>query len=257
MATAISQVVATRVDLTDDDALDEVALGFLRWFDHGPPDIGLQTSAVLGATRRRLDTAGGRPAAVMTAEATAFAQTATHSAGNGALMRTGPVALAHLDDRDRLALAARRVAALTHVDPLATESCVLWCEAIRVAVVDGRLDVRAGLDLLDDARRPPWQAWLDEAEAGPASRFNPNGFTVTALQAAVAAVAATDGLEEALHAAVRVGNDTDTVAAITGALVGAQWGASAVPSSWREVVHGWPGHTGDDLVALAVRAVDG
>lgn len=255
MATAIAQVVATGADLAGDDALDEVALGFLRWFDDGPPDIGLQTSAVLGATRRRLHADGGRPAAVMTTEATVFARANSHAAGNGALMRTGPVALAHLDDRDRLALAARRVAGLTHVDPLATESCVLWCEAIRLAVVEARLDVRAGLDLVADDRRPQWQACIDEAETGAASRFNPNGFTVTALQAAVAAIAATDGLEDALHAAVRIGNDTDTIAAITGALVGARWGAGAVPASWRGVVHGWPGLTGDDLVALAVRAV--
>src|SRR5258708_34915832 len=44
----------------------------------------------------------------------------------------------------------------------------------------------------------------------------------------------------ALDAAVRGGNDTDTVAAIAGGLLGAAYGASAVPADWRRVLHGWP-----------------
>ncbi|WP_134767187.1 ADP-ribosylglycohydrolase family protein [Nocardioides sp. 1609] len=260
MAVAIAEVAATGADLTRDDALDEVALGFLRWYDDGPADIGVQTSAVLGATRRSLARDGGRPAAVMTLEAATYAVEHAHSAGNGALMRTAPVALAHLDDRARLARAARLVARLTHADPLAGDACVLWSEAIRVAVVDGRTDVPAGLDLVPTERREQWATWLEDAGTGPADRFNPNGFTVTALQAAVAAIAATADtedrqLQDALHAAVRIGNDTDTVAAIAGGLLGARWGAGAVPQEWRRAVHGWPGRDGDDLVALAARAV--
>ena len=47
-------------------------------------------------------------------------------------------------------------------------------------------------------------------------------------------------LQLALAAAVRGGKDTDTVAAIAGGLLGARWGASAVPAKWRRAVHGWP-----------------
>ncbi|WP_323792208.1 ADP-ribosylglycohydrolase family protein [Nocardioides sp.] len=145
---------------------------------------------------------------------------------------------------------------------------MLWCEAIRVAVTEEKLDVRAGLDLLDEARRQQWVDWLDDATAYdggavPGARFTPNGFTVTALQAATAAILGTPvptddpagHLQDALHNAVRIGNDTDTVAAIAGGLLGARWGASAVPESWRQALHGWPGLTGDDLVALADRTL--
>jgi ADP-ribosylglycohydrolase len=54
-----------------------------------------------------------------------------------------------------------------------------------------------------------------------------------------------------VEAAVRVGNDTDTVAAIAGGLLGARWGYSAIPQSWLELVHGWPGLKAQDLVHLA------
>jgi hypothetical protein len=56
----------------------------------------------------------------------------------------------------------------------------------------------------------------------------------------------------ALEAAVRGGGDTDTVAAIAGGLLGARWGASAVPLAWRRILHGWPGLRGRDLITLAL-----
>ncbi|NYG54963.1 ADP-ribosylglycohydrolase [Nocardioides perillae] len=277
MAAAIGRVAATGANLTKREALDEVALGFLQWFDGGPPDVGIQTSAVLTASARRLAAEGGPPSEVLAAEAAAYAERNPRSAGNGALMRTGPVALAHLRDRDACARAARAVAELTHADPLAGDSCVLWSEAVRAAVVDGRLDVEAGLDLIPGERREQWAAWLAEAQdvlpdgEVPGRRFTPNGFTVTALQAAVAAVTGTPvpdlrpreasypclHLQHALHAAVRIGDDTDSVAAIAGALLGARWGASAVPWRWRRLVHGWPGLDGRDLVSLATKAARG
>lgn len=275
MAAAIARVAAAGADLATADALDAVAEGFLEWFGSGPPDVGIQTSAVLSAARRRLTADGGCPGTVLREEAAAHAARNQRSAGNGALMRTAPVALAHLGDRERCAEAARAIAELTHADPLAGDSCVLWSEAIRVAVVEGRIDVEAGLDLLPGERRSRWSVWLAEAmavDAGarvPGVGFRPNGYTVTALQAAVAAVAATPvpdlrplaasypclHLQDGLHAAVRIGDDTDTVAAIAGALLGARWGASAVSWRWRRLVHGWPGLDGRDLISLATKAV--
>jgi ADP-ribosylglycohydrolase len=56
----------------------------------------------------------------------------------------------------------------------------------------------------------------------------------------------------AVHAAVRAGNDTDTVAAIAGALAGARWGVSGIPAGYLSAVHGWPGYRADDLAELAL-----
>lgn len=279
MAVAVAEVAATGADLATEPALDAVAEGFLRWHRSGPADIGVQTSAVLGAAARRLTRGEAGASRVMGEEAAAYAARHAHSAGNGALMRTAPVALAHLGSRTACAEAARAVARLTHADPLAGDSCVLWCEAIRVAVLEGRIDVTAGLDLVPDERRESWAGWLadaadverNRAERVPGERFSPNGFTVAALQAAAAAITSTEAppeepgagsfaclhLQEALHAAVRIGHDTDTVAAIAGALLGARWGASAVPWRWRRAVHGWPGRDSRDLVSLGVLTVRG
>src|SRR3546814_11739589 len=129
----------------------------------------------------------------MTAVAADHARRNPRSAGNGALMRTAPVALAHLEDREQAARAAQLIASLTHGDPLATESCILWGEAIRVAVLEGRIDFCAGPALLPPERRQQWQDWIDEAITRPAGSFTPNGFTVPASQATLAPIHITKG----------------------------------------------------------------
>jgi ADP-ribosyl-[dinitrogen reductase] hydrolase len=182
-------------------------------------------------------------------------------------MRTAPVALAHLDDEAALVKAARAVSELTHYDPEAGDACVLWCLAIRHAILTGQLDARVGLQHIVIDRRDLWAFRLDMAEASKPSDFTNNGWVVEALQAAWSAIATTptpqddpakgvfrvDHLRLALDAAVRGGNDTDTVAAIAGGLLGAPYGASAVPAEWRRILHGWPGMRTRDLVALATR----
>lgn len=268
MAMAIVEAVADGHDLTSEDGLDAVARGFMRWyndFDGNPPDIGNQTRAVLSATHRRLrESPGESVGSLMRGESHAFAVDHPRSAGNGALMRTAPVALAHLDDRQVLAESARAVASLTHADDLAGDSCVLWSEAIRLSIVDGKLDVYAGLDLIPDSRRSQWQGWLDDAASNSPLTFTPNGFTVTALQAAAAAILQTPAddptshVRESLYSAIRIGDDTDTVAAIAGGLIGARWGRGAFDEEWVGAVHGWPFDSGrasdtSDLLRLLHR----
>ena len=80
----------------------------------------------------------------------------------------------------------------------------------------------------------------------PPGLFNPNGWVVTAFQAALSAIVNTPEpveqpsghLRDALVAAVRIGHDTDTVAAIAGALLGARWGTGSIPDEWLNLVHG-------------------
>lgn len=250
MGIAVAEVTA-RHGATDLHAIGE---RFLDWFHSGPPDVGNATRAVLS---RAAD-----PGQLVTVAADHLERHPRGGAGNGALMRTGAVALAYLGDDVLVASAARDVAKLTHADPLAADSCVLWCIAIDRAIREQRLDgVHDGLDHVTPANRAMWADALAAAEDGPPGRFTPNGFTVTALQAAYSAIRTTPvpahepaaHLVEALHAAIRIGDDTDTVAAIAGMLLGARWGAGAVPGAWRRLVHGWPGADAVELARLALR----
>jgi hypothetical protein len=84
MAVLIARVSATGVDLRSADALDEIALAFEEWFGGGPSDVGIQTSAVLGAAAQ-LD---GHEAGRLTRASRDYYERTDRAAGNGALMRT-------------------------------------------------------------------------------------------------------------------------------------------------------------------------
>lgn len=251
MAWCILDVAATGQDLRSEAALTAIARNFRSWKESGPADIGIQTSQILGRV-------GPNPtAAAMTAAAEDLHVRTGRTAGNGSLMRTAPVALPYLDDPEAVVEAARSISALTHFDPRAQEACVLWSLAIRRAVIDGELDLRDGLRYLDDEAVAYWTERIDEAETSDPKRFSPNGWVVSALQAAWSAIVHSDGFAETLNTAIRIGHDTDTVAAIAGALIGAKWGASAIPATWRRILHGYPGKRGEDLVHAAILASRG
>jgi hypothetical protein len=136
-------------------------------------------------------------------------------------------------------------------------------------VTTGDLDLLAGLDLIAETRREQWREWINAATNVDPRTFARNGFTVYALQAAWAAITWTavpdhdptagrypaQHFQLALENAVRAGDDTDTVAAIAGGLLGAFWGQSAIPHQWTRAVHGYGACRAHDLVALAALTV--
>jgi ADP-ribosylglycohydrolase len=89
-----------------------------------------------------------------------------------------------------------------------------------------------------------------------------NGAVWPCLASAVWAVRTTASYEDAVGAAIDLGGDTDTVAAVTGGLAGAIHGFDAIPSRWTEPLHVPLPGAGDrvlrlpDLVRLAQRLAD-
>ena len=131
MAIAIAEVAASGADLRDGKALDAIVNRWHEWMKTAK-DVGIQTSSVLRA-------AGWLGLSAQTAReaSEALHERSGRTAGNGSLMRTAPVALAYLDDEAALVEAARAVSELTHYDPDAGDACVLWCLAIRHAILTG------------------------------------------------------------------------------------------------------------------------
>lgn len=248
-ATSVCIAEALRDHRGDEgQALDAAAASLLTWS---------RTAATVGRQTRRVLASAAAPTAAALREAALDAQRADpDAAGNGALMRTAVVALAQPADRRATANAARRFAELTHPHADCLDSCVLWTEAVRRALAGGDLDIVGGLDLIDADRREVWRERLEEATGADPRVFAPNGYTVTALQAAWAAISSAPGegavqLTISLMSAVRGGHDTDTVAAIAGGLVGARWGASAVPQEWSRLLHGYGDYDAAGLMELA------
>nr|WSZ16775.1 ADP-ribosylglycohydrolase family protein [Streptomyces canus] len=215
--------------LVECDGLEppDVFRRFQRWAAAEPKDIGLQTEAVLSS---------GDP--WDTAAALHF-QVNQRAAGNGALMRAAPSAV-HFARHGREATmdAARRLAALTHGDRAAWEGTAVFHELIRVALAgDDPLDaVEATLDTVHPEHRPRYATVLAiDWHPDQATEFN--GAVWPCLGSAVWALRTTTSYETAVRAAIDLGGDTDTVAAVTGGLAGAVYGLSAVPERWTAPLH--------------------
>ena len=130
-AVAIAMVAADGLDPRSAAALDRIAAGLLDWYAAGPADVGIQTRSVL---MRAVKAPTG---AAMVQAAREVHEQHGRSAGNGSLMRTGPVALAYLGDPAGLVEAAMSVSSLTHYQDHAQEACAVWCLMIRHAVLTG------------------------------------------------------------------------------------------------------------------------
>lgn len=254
MTIIIAKAAAAHRGLTADAAMNDIAAGFHDWAATAK-DVGSQTRHVLGAARFH-----GRDARSLTSAARDYTEQHPTAAGNGSLMRTAALALAHLDDAQALADAAANVSALTHANQDAIDACILWTSAIRTAVLDGELDGLAdGLKFISADRRDLWAQRIAEATSAEPWDFPKNGWVVHAFQAAWSAIACTkqhDGAPTDNHFtrtidhSVRCGGDTDTVAAIAGGLVGALHGITATPQHWFDALNGWPGMDAVDLVEL-------
>ncbi|GLW45236.1 ribosylglycohydrolase [Streptomyces sp. NBRC 14336] len=207
--------------------LPDVFRRFRRWAASDPKDIGLQTEAVL---------TGGDP--WDTAAALHF-QVSQRAAGNGALMRAAPSAV-YFAPRGREATmdAARRLSALTHGDRAAWEGTAVLHELIRVALTgeDPLTALPGTLAALHPDHRPRYATVLSP-DWHPDDSTEFNGAVWPCLGSAVWAVRTTGTYEEAVRAAVDLGGDTDTVAAVTGALAGAVHGIGAVPTRWTRALH--------------------
>lgn len=270
LAICVAEVAVTGVDATTEEALDSIAERYIAWLTSGQREVDSQTRVIFDHVLA--DDVPGRPAQKMRRAAAYFHRRTGRSSGAAVLPRVAILGLSHVDDAHWTAESVRAVAELTHVDPLAGDACVLVADALRRAVcsqLEGaqywtrRLDLERGIDLLPRSRQDQWRGWLHD---GKEMFFKPpldNTFVVAALQACVGAIteAALDahrsdcadfGVRRAVENAVRVGGDTDTIAAVTGALVGAAVGAARFPKDWVRTVHGWPGFRADALTDFAV-----
>ena len=261
MAIAIAEVAATGADLRDESAQDAIVQRWYEW-SRDAKDVGIQTRSVLsGAARGGVITAAsaraesaklhersGRTGGQWRADA--------HGAGRTRVSRRrGRDGRGGAGDQRAHALRAgcrRRVRAVVQRNPACGPHRRAGC-ASRLAPSQvwptrhvGQASRRRGIGspgIVSEQRMGGHSAAggvvSDRHNAGASGRF------------ADAGVFRADHLRSALDAAVRAGYDTDTVAAIAGGLLGAAYGASAVPGAWRMLLHGWPGTTAHDLVALA------
>jgi poly(ADP-ribose) glycohydrolase ARH3 len=225
---------------------DRVARAFLDAYDPRR-GYGRGTVEVFGLWRAGVPT---RSAAKQVFDGGSF--------GNGAAMRIAPVAVRWCFSALELAENAARSARLTHAHRLGGDAAVVLAGAI-AAALNGR-------DVLGDAAAlavtPEMQDAISAVRqlvllaASPAEVAERLGNTVEghrSVPAALYAAVASPSFKDAVTFAVRCGGDTDTIAAMAGAIAGAQHGAAAVPADWFDALEN--GLNGRDAVLVLADAL--
>jgi ADP-ribosyl-[dinitrogen reductase] hydrolase len=226
----LALAVALAEELLEPDvSLERLARRWIEWMNRDGRGIGVWTARAL----RHLATHGSPPAS------------SGGQAGNGSVSRCIPVALATLGSPGNLVSGSYHTAALTHPD----ERCTWGAVAVNVAghcllrgirdFVPEVLDVlrtnQAPEELTEAVRRVPVERREDLPVTGPQA-----GYVVHCVEIALWFAYHEPDLERGVTWLANAGGDTDTNAAVAGALMGARDGDAAIPRRWIEALHEQP-----------------
>jgi len=219
-------LAASLAEKGDFDA-EDVAQRWVKWMNADGRGIGFTTLRAL-----RLIEGGKEPF-----EAGRLTM-GPRSASNGAVMRCLPVALRYHDNLDKLVRASTQQAAITHADERCTWGAAAVNLAARELLHGNQYFLEEVLHRLQGAPRALIEAigrvaWEQESDlplgvGGEAGA----GYVVHCVEIAFWCALHRPSLEEALIFLAEAGGDTDTNAAVAGALLGARDGETGIPPRW-------------------------
>jgi len=221
-------LAASLCDKGDFDVRDQMDR-YCAWMQHGYMsstgtcfDIGVTTSAALRSYLKSNDPYSG--------------SSDPRASGNGSLMRLAPVPMFYYPDVAEAIHFSGESSRTTHAATECIDACRyfawLLCQAFAGQDKDTFL---SATDFGQFA--PPLAPKIAAITKGayrtkPRDRIVGNGYVVNSLEAALWSFASTGSFRDAILAAVNLGDDADTTAAICGQIAGAYYGVSAIPSQW-------------------------
>ena len=164
------------------------------------------------------------------------------SQANGALMRISPLGIfGAMRNSNEVATWARADALLTHPHPVCVEANALFARALATAIREAN-QPKALYEMIrywaDEASVPAALSVAIEAAAQnpPPDYIHQQGWVLIAFQNALWQLLHAPGVEEGVVDTIMRGGDTDTNAAICGALLGAVHGRQSMPTAWTETL---------------------
>ena len=202
---------------------DDVLARHIGWLRTRPPDVGNLTRIVLSRAAE-----GSADAAREYVER----RGPEVSAGNGSVMYCAPLGIAYAFRPNELFELAPALSAVTHWD----ERCRTACLAVTLAVAalvrgePGDRAVVAAVRAVADREGGEELEYLVEAAGRARPVDGPDmGFTLFTAGLALQVAAERPAFEHGLRYVIGLGGDTDTNAAVAGALLGAIHGLSGLP----------------------------
>ena len=231
--------------------LDDIMGNFMKWLYDGEftpygysYDVGHGTMQAIGRYKknRKAQKCGGEE---------------EWNNGNGSLMRILPACIycskklrgGEFSERGAI-LSVHAIGGLTHAHIRSNIACGLYFfmadqvmnaegtlrERLQAGITRGFEFYEAFLADKDNLRLYDRLQDPDAFAAVPADRIKSSGYVVDTLEAAVWSLITTDSFEQALLKAVNLGDDTDTVGAVTGGLAGLYYGYDKIPADWLSAI---------------------
>ena len=145
---------------------------------------------------------------------------------NGSVMRGVPIGIFYPPEEIRFHSTA--ASGITHFHPVACESSVVFNTVISCMVrgksLSHALDMAIETCEIDEVR--------ERILTPKKYPLNPSLDALDTLHASLSIALSTDSFVAAVREAVMLGGDTDTIAALSGALKGAEYGREALPKEW-------------------------
>ena len=183
--------------------------------------------------------------------------------GNGSLMRILPLVpyILNVEPEERYKIIGE-VSSLTHRHPRSTLACIVLCD-FAIQYINQQSCEKAyqtmQQTLLQLLKREmfieedvPFKRLVglsyNEFKAIELKDIRSTGYVIDTLEASLWCIFNTSNFKDAVLKAVNLGDDTDTVGAITGGLAGIIYGNDSIPSEWINVLA-----RKDDIIELANR----
>lgn len=188
-------------------------------------DIGGQTRSALERFQRTNNPFSGSTAA-------------TH-AGNGSLMRLAPIAIFYHRSFSDTVMYAAESSRTTHGTIACVDACKVFSAMLHHAIEGhNKQAILASADvLLPDTSRLIAEIVAGSYRQKKRMQIHSSGYVVHTLEAALWCFYHSQSFEEAVLLAANLGDDSDTVAAVTGQIAGAFYGADAVPAAWMDTLY--------------------
>jgi ADP-ribosyl-[dinitrogen reductase] hydrolase len=207
---------------------EDVLRRHIEWLRTGPPDVGNLTRRVLTWA----DVGVAEPARRYVEE-----RGPEVSAGNGSVMYCAPLGVALARRPAELLTAAPALSAVTHWD----ERCGTACLALTLAIAalvrgeEPRASVVAAVEtVIEREGGEELQHLVDDAGRGRPIDGPDMGFALFTAGIALQVTAEQAAFEDGIRSVIALGGDTDTNAAVAGALLGALHGRRGLPAAWLE-----------------------
>lgn len=166
--------------------------------------------------------------------------------GNGSLMRILPVALysyyKKIDENEIIKL-TNDISSLTHAHEVSRLGCYIYIRYV-MYLLDGYSKIEA-YNLIqkinyssysDDSLEKYNRILKGNIKKIPLDDISSRGYVVDTLEASLWCLLVHDNFEDTILEAINLGNDTDTVAAITGSMAGIVYGINAIPKEWLDTL---------------------